>query len=488
MWYTYILDKKVIEMDNEVGSKGKSKKGKIVVLVLLSCLVIAVLGVYIGGVVYFSDRFFFNTQVNGVDFSRQTAADAREFVESKANDYYITIIKEDGQSEKIYASEIDFSFTANEAIEELFEAQNPFAWPLSLMDSQETYAGVDFSFNEERLFERVSNLEIVIEGQTSPVSADVIMEDDEVVIVPHQYGNVVRVDILQELILEYVGNFADEFNIADADIFVQPELTTESSVIVDTFENANRYLSAEITYSVGSEVVVDRTLISEWLTIDDDFNVHLDEELVQEWLNDFISTINTLGTTRELTTPRGRNVTVTGGDYGWSVYRAPEFAELLENIRNGDVVYREPIYWRRAASHGSQDWGDTFLQVDLTEQHMWAIVNGEVVFESPVVTGRPQDRLNTPQGVNFILEKLSPTVLTGATNRVTGVVAEPSPVDYWMRVTWSGIGFHDATWQTSFGGTHYRTNGSHGCINLPLEAASELYRLVFINMPVVIHY
>jgi len=475
--------------DKAKRSNSKSKKGVIVALILSSLLIIAVGAVYIGGAIYFQDRFFFNTQVNGVDFSRQTTADARAFVEDKADDFYITIIGENGQAEIIYASEVDLTFVASEVIEELFEAQNPFMWPLSLTNSQETNAGFDIYFDEELLDERVSNLEVVITGQTYPVSADVIMEGDEVVVVPQQYGNVIDVEILQEMLQEYIATLADEFNVIEADVFIQPELTTESPEIVDTFETVDRYLSTVVTYDVGREVVVDRTLISDWVTIGDDFDVHLDEEQVGVWLDNFISTVNTHGTTRELTTPNGRNVTVTGGYYGWIVSRYLEFPELLGNIRNGDVIEREPLYFQTATTHGPQDWGTTFLQVDLSEQHMWAFVNGEIVFESPVITGLPRDGRNTPQGVYFILEMLNPTVLIGVTDPETGDPIYETPVDYWMRTTWAGHGFHDATWQRhGFGGTLYRTRGSHGCTNLPLEAARELYNLIYINMPVVVHY
>ena len=466
----------------------KPRKGMIITIIILSIFLILLSGVYIGGAVYFSDRFFFNTEVNGVDFSRQRAEDARAFVESKADNFYITIIDTYGQTERIYAWEIDFRFTANETIEELFEAQNPFAWPLSLLNQQETYATVDLSFDEELLNMRVANLQVVTSGQTLPVSADVVMEGTEVVIVPQQYGNVIRVDILQELLLESVSNFVNEFRIEEADIFVQPELTTESQIIIDTFDHANRYLSTEVTYLVGREVVVDRALIAEWVAIDDHFNVHLDEEQVAEWLQEFIGTVNTHGTTRSLTTPLGRNVTVTGGYYGWRVNRDEEFEALLGNIRNGDVIEREPIYAQRAMVHGPQDWGNTFLQVDMGIQHMWAIVNGEVVFESPVVTGLPEGRRSTPQGVYFILERQRDRYLTGAIDPETGEPIYRTFVNYWMRTTWRGHGFHDATWQTEFGGTRYRTHGSHGCTNLPLAAAAELFDLTFIHMPVVVHY
>ena len=38
-----------------------------------------------------------------------------------------------------------------------------------------------------------------------------------------------------------------------------------------------------------------------------------------------------------------------------------------------------------------------------------------------------------------------------------------------------GIGFHDATWRSAFGGNIYEYSGSHGCVNLPPNAAKSLY-------------
>ena len=58
-----------------------------------------------------------------------------------------------------------------------------------------------------------------------------------------------------------------------------------------------------------------------------------------------------------------------------------------------------------------------------------------------------------------------------------------------MRVTWTGIGFHDAKWQTAFGGELYKTRkGSHGCINMPPALAGQLYDMLQVGCPVVIHY
>ena len=59
-----------------------------------------------------------------------------------------------------------------------------------------------------------------------------------------------------------------------------------------------------------------------------------------------------------------------------------------------------------------------------------------------------------------------------------------------MRVTWEGVGFHDAIWQSSFGGTRNQISGvgSHGCINMPLDQAAALYDMIKEGTPVVIHY
>ena len=60
-------------------------------------------------------------------------------------------------------------------------------------------------------------------------------------------------------------------------------------------------------------------------------------------------------------------------------------------------------------------------------------------------------------------------------------------VNYWVPV-YGGIGIHDATWRDEFGGKLYKKSGSHGCINTPLEKMEELYDMLEIGMPVVIHY
>ena len=118
---------------------------------------------------------------------------------------------------------------------------------------------------------------------------------------------------------------------------------------------------------------------------------------------------------------------------------------------------------------------------------MWYVSNGAVAFETDVVTGAPTPKRQTPEGVYSILEKLRNKTLRGE-KKADGTYEYETPVSYWMRVTYTGVGFHDATWQPYFGGTRYINNGSHGCINMSYNDAGTLYDMISVGVPVVIHY
>ena len=122
---------------------------------------------------------------------------------------------------------------------------------------------------------------------------------------------------------------------------------------------------------------------------------------------------------------------------------------------------------------------NTYVDVDLTNQTVTYILNGAVAFESPCVTGDVSKRRSTPTGVYAVFGHVQGTYLTGPTWK--------NWVDYWMPFTRGGCGLHDATWRKNFGGEIYKTNGSHGCVNLPYDKAKELFDLINIGTVVIVH-
>ena len=274
--------------------------------------------------------------------------------------------------------------------------------------------------------------------------------------------------------------------------YALPKYTSESKEVEAACTAMNQYLKANITYTMDENVIVDKELISTWLTVDDKMQVIFNENAVKEWLSAFGEKYDTMGGTRTITSPWGKTAEVSGGDYGWSIDEDTEFAALTASIKNGEVVTKEPAYYDggTAASHGPQDWGSTYLEVDLSAQHMWFIVDGAVALETDVVTGEPIPAKETTQGVWFVKEMQQNKTLVGDIVPSTGKPEYETPVSYWMRITWSGIGFHDATWQSAFGGTLNQIPGvgSHGCINMPYDKAGALYNMLPMGTPAIVHY
>ena len=141
----------------------------------------------------------------------------------------------------------------------------------------------------------------------------------------------------------------------------------------------------------------------------------------------------------------------------------------------------------RANSYGVNDLGNTYIEVDLTEQYMWYYQDGNVIFESDIVSGLASDpERKTPPGIFTLYYKKSPDVLRG-TKKADGTYSYEQPVTYWMPFN-GGIGLHDAPWQTNFGGDWYLEHGSRGCVNLQYDVAETVFNNVDSGTPVVCHY
>ncbi len=441
---------------------------------------------YLGVSIYFRSHYLFNTTINGQDFSKQTVEDARAFFAGQADAYALKITESGGKTEDITGSEIDMSWNDSQALDQILKDQNAFAWPMEYFKETSKEITFDISYDKAALEKKVSSLKAVTAEPIQPQSAYPEFDGNSYVIKPEVYGTDLDSKKLLKQIHESVARLDEEIDLQKEGFYKAPEYTAESPKLKELCQTLNQYCKASITYEMDIPIVVDKTLISTWLSYDADFHVTLDEAAIRNWMTEFGRRYDTVGTTRPLTTPTGKATEVSGGTYGWIINEEAEFPALVSSIRNGEVVTKAPACDQTAASHAPQDWGGTFVEVDLTAQHMWYLENGTVVFESDVVTGK--NSTPTPPGVYNILEKLSPTVLVGNIVPETNEPEYRTPVDFWMRVTWSGIGFHDATWQPAFGGDVYLWNGSHGCINMPYYNAQELYSILQLGTPVVVHY
>ena len=443
--------------------------------------------IYLGVAVFFMSHFLVNTTINGKDFSGKTVADVEAYLKEQVDGYQLTLIEQNNETDTISGADISLEYKKNNEVEKALEDQSQLLWITSFFSKSDTDVTVDVEFDEAALESKIQTVKAVTGEQTEPVSAHPEFDGNSFVVAPEVIGTSVNLESLTGKIKEYITNFQPELNLLEEDCYNMPKYTSESPEVQAACDSMNQYLNASVTYTMDENVVVDKTLISTWLSCDENMQPVFNEQAVRDWMREFGSKYDTKGKTRTITTPTGKTVDVSGGTYGWIVDEDTETTNLINSIKNGEVVTREPAYKQTAASRGAQDWGNTYLEVDISAQHMWYIVDGAVALESDVVTGLPNGDRDTPTGVYSVIEMMRNKVLRGSINPSTGKPSYETPVSYWMRITWTGIGFHDATWQSSFGGSRYQSHGSHGCINMPLEKAKSLYGMLKMGTPAIVH-
>ena len=470
------------------GGKKKEKKklGK-KPFIIAGSIVGGLVVIYLGVAAFFLSHFLVNTTINGKDFSGKTAADVENYLKEQVEGYELTIIEQNNVTDTISGSKISLVYKENSSVEDALEQQNQLLWIASLFSKSAADVTIEVEYDEAALNEQIQTLQAVTAEQTEPVSAHPEFDGNSFVVAPETLGTAVDMDALTSRIKEYITDFEPQIDLLEEECYMMPTYTSESPEVQAACDAMNQYLTASITYPMTENVVVDKTLISTWLSCDENMQVTFNEDAVREWMRQFGSTYDTKGKTRSITSPYGETTEVSGGTYGWIIDEDTETTNLINSIKNGEVVTREPAYKQTAASHSAQDWGTTYVEVDISAQHMWYIVDGSVAMESDVVTGLPNGDRDTPTGVYSILYTQRDRVLKGERDPATGKPSYETPVAFWMPFTNQGHGFHDATWQSSFGGSRYKTRGSHGCVNMPYDKASQLFSMLSAGTPVIVH-
>ena len=258
---------------------------------------------------------------------------------------------------------------------------------------------------------------------------------------------------------------------------------------------AHPELKSKITYILPTgEITLDRNTLLSWMQDNGDGTYTKNDTMWNKKVSEFVSTmasgVNSRNKDRVFSATGIGNIVMNTGDYyGWEIDEDAETVQLLCELEAGTVTKREPVYLSREVTRKNDNngIGQDYCEVDLSRQHLWMYKGGHVVFETDVVSGLMDEVHYTPPGVYLLRKKEENAVLLGM-RFPDGTYSYEAPVSYWMPFTDEGHGLHDASWKWAFGGEEYIWNGSHGCINLPWEAAGTVFNLMTTETPLVIYY
>ncbi len=467
--------------------KNKKKKSKKALGIGLGLGAAVILAGYAGVGLYYQDKFYPGTMINGEDCGGRGTSYVRELLKNSAETYTLIIRERGDQTESIEGKSIQLSYQDDNGARQVKDKQNSWLWPIQIFGDKEYTVNADSTYNEESLNQAVSALACMQDANMTPVQ-DAKVEDNgtSYQIVPEVEGTTLDKEKTLAAVKAAVDQRQTEISLEEADCYVKPSIRQDDESLKKDAEQLNKFTSLQVSldFGTGTETVT-RDQLKSWLKKGGDGNYYFDTETVKQTVIAWSEKYNTIGRSRDFVTSNGNTVHLTQGDYGWRLWQDKTTESLVNMMNAGQSGAVEPTWLYEGQEHGGDEINGTYVEISISEQRMWFYKNGTLLVDTPVVTGNPNKGNGTPSGgVWRLKDKASPSTLVG--RNPDGSIEYETPVNYWMPFN-GGVGIHDLTSRSSFGGDIYLSNGSHGCINTPLENARTIYENIEVNTPVVVY-
>lgn len=472
-------------LTNQGQKRRKSKKEVVFLIITLLLLGITIVTAVLIRQQYDKTHFSKGTTIQGTDCSSLTVEEAKakleETIKQNLSFTVMTINESEGTKEYVPSQkqieEISLNIEVSK-LEEILKNQH---------EKKETNSSeVFFSVNEEALREYMENIPELKEENMIPAQNAYLQlgEDLRIEIVPETVGN--------EIDFEEAFNLAtQQLKVGNAQISFESITKTQARITKDNEElqkrqkEINDILSTTIQFQLknGEIVTLDDATMKNWIQSTEEVaNVTIEiEQNLQAYVEELAEKVWKANAYVTLPATDIGNINIYVGEWARvGLDKEKELEHIFSLLGNAqkneaELIYNKPLIETQLDNH---------IEVDITRQTVWIYKDGECILETPCVTGKPSAGNGTPTGVYYLSYKTTNAVLKGYNS--DGSLAYASPVKYWMPFN-GGIGFHDASWQASFGGSRYLTHGSHGCVNLPFESAKILYENIDSQMPIIVY-
>ena len=415
-------------------------------------------------VLEFRDTHFLRgTFIGGIDCSYLTVDKALEKVQQEAGEYTNKLNFIDGTTYEVKNNEIGFVFEEGK-FEDIFAKQHEDR------NNNRVYGVNDVaSLNEGQLAMYLATIpELQQKNMVEPKDAHITWNGNNFDVEKETFGNAIDFNealdfALQELKGEEEGGIDFSEVTRSNPSVTETDLTARVTYLNNFLKNC-----INITLSDGTVVTLDANTIKSWIGQDEqgNFSINVDEG-IKSFVEELATKVNKVNATIQFkATNRTVNVNVPK-NLRAQLNQEKEMAELKDLLEQAKTVDCSPVYEGELLSAHMPNR----VEIDIANQHVWMYKNDTLIASTNCVTGNESARHSTPTGVYKLAGKQRDRYLRGKNDDGTNYC---SFVKYWMPFN-GGIGLHDASWRSKFGGEIYKNSGSHGCVNLPRSVAETIY-------------
>lgn len=448
-----------------------NKRKKIIVGILISLLL-----VYILGAITFVFYTYPRTNLGTSDIGMFSIANLEKKLKNDIYDSPITITDQVVDDFSLSADDINLNVQTESLIGEIKQQQNPLLWPYQIFQTVTLDAPTYISVDEGNL-----NGKLISGGffenadRTDPVDATYTFDKTkgEYVI----KNEVVGTKLTDQFITDLTSAIVSGEESFDATAYYQQPQIVASDLQADV-DLLNSRITRPITVTFGTDKVeVSPSAKETFVFLDDNGEIDVDNDALYNYL---FSQAKKHNSAKITSTKR----VVTSYDIENAYYRLE--TDLLDDSVTSSSVSAVENQYDQSLYQKSLPTSGTYIEVSISHQMMWLYNDGELVVQTPVITGNISLGRGTPVGNYNVWSKEEDKVLDGSTVGYDYAV----PVQYWMAVDYTGVGIHDLSSLTSSNvkakNQNNSLNGSHGCINTPSDVMQKVYENTPIGTPVYI--
>lgn len=482
---------------------GFRSKTPVIIIGIGAFLLILILSLVIGAHIYYSSRFYPNTWIADFEISGMKYDEAREKVSELYANYQLEINGRNEGNTVLKREDFDYNVNIHSSLQEQYDKQHESFSVFSVFDKKELGIDLGVTYDEGKLEKLLKQSELVAGNKeykiSKPENAKVVFSDDKkcLVIEEEKEGNTLRYDAFKECVKKALEEGLHSIKLDEMDVYQKPQITREDEGLLQKLNSCNAKILRWITWKVDDDAkeTLSPKKIYSWCSYKNG-KVTLKKQKIRNWMEKLCLKYKTVGATRTFTNHKGKEITVAGGDYGWEFNYETMVSDLISALNKkadskaqkayldnpGEetqkalttklkVKYLTTAFQRDLVEKEKDFDPKNFTEISLKDQKVYIIRNGKVKFSCPTISGLPVKDRQTRTGAYYIKEHQTHRVLVGENYK--------TPVDYWVRIMWTGTGFHAAPWQSWSRWTKdtYKRRGSHGCLNLEPKNAKKVYEL-----------
>ena len=461
-----------------------------------------ILLVVCAGIVYaanYSGRALPGTTVAGTPVAGMTRDQVISVVNERADATTVTLTVV-GKTTEASLNEAGITVEADETADAAMKGSTSLPAFVSAIFSKRDVEPV-LTVSDESIKKLAATANSTLTSEMKDAAVIVAEDGDSFTVTPAQNGNGVAIEDVASAVKQAGATLTS----VTQDVSVrqiEPSVTTENAEAVA--EKANALLETRIEISDGIDTFTaersDKVKWIEFLTKDDGSldDPSISSVKVADWVNTLAATTDVKPENRvDNVDSKGNVLTVAReGKKGLKTNNTEQITKDVVAAMTDGKAYEglfhyddvEPGSETKQVAEGTENLvyqaaeGEKWVDVNLTDNSVTAYVGGKVA-GGPfyMVPGAPE----TPTIVGTFHVYLKYDVQTMRGENADGTKYETEGVP-WVTYFTGSYAMHGAPWRSSFGWSGY--GGSHGCVNMPVDAAKFIYDWTDMGDTVVVHY